>query len=81
DGKAIDNPWQRMEEITWRFANYKPGLGRYNLKDCELVTLIFHKTAIMPFLLELAAVNGLAVDRHGGSVASFGHLYIPRMHR
>ncbi|WP_312546570.1 3'-5' exonuclease, partial [Pantoea eucalypti] len=61
EGKAIDNPWQRMEEINWRFANDKPALARYNLKDCELVTRIFHKTAIMPFLLERAAVNGLAV--------------------
>ena len=81
EGKAIDNPWQRMEEINWRFANDKPALARYNLKDCELVTRIFHRTEIMPFLLERAAVNGLAVDRHGGSVASFSHLYIPRMHR
>ena len=81
EGKAIDNPWQRMEEINWRFANDKPALARYNLKDCELVTRIFHQTEIMPFLLERAAVNGLAVDRHGGSVASFSHLYIPRMHR
>ena len=81
EGKAIDNPWQRMEEINWRFANDKPALARYNLKDCELVTCIFHKTDIMPFLLERAAVNGLAVDRHGGSVAAFSHLYIPRMHR
>ncbi|MGG6100490.1 DNA polymerase II [Pantoea allii] len=81
EGKAIDNPWQRMEEINWRFANDKPALARYNLKDCELVTRIFHKTEIMPFLLERAAVNGLAVDRHGGSVAAFSHLYIPRMHR
>ncbi|ADU67965.1 DNA polymerase II [Pantoea sp. At-9b] len=81
EGKAIDNPWQRMEEINWRFANDKPALARYNLKDCELVTRIFHHTAIMPFLLERATVNGLAVDRHGGSVAAFGHLYIPRMHR
>ncbi|XXN63875.1 DNA polymerase II [Enterobacter ludwigii] len=81
EGKAIDNPWQRMEEINWRFANDKPALAKYNLKDCELVTRIFQHTAIMPFLLERATVNGLAVDRHGGSVAAFGHLYIPRMHR
>ncbi len=81
EGKAIDNPWQRMEEINWRFAHDKPALAKYNLVDCELVTRIFHHTAIMPFLLERATVNGLAVDRHGGSVAAFGHLYIPRMHR
>ncbi|PKH22643.1 DNA polymerase II [Enterobacterales bacterium CwR94] len=81
EGKAIDDPWHRMEEINRRFAEDKPALARYNLKDCELVTRIFHKTEIMPFLLERASVNGLAVDRHGGSVAAFGHLYIPRMHR
>lgn len=81
EGKAINNPWDRMEEINWRFANDKPALAKYNLKDCELVTRIFQHTAIMPFLLERATVNGLAVDRHGGSVAAFGHLYIPRMHR
>jgi DNA polymerase-2 len=81
DGKAIDNPWQRMNEINQRFAEDKPALARYNLKDCELVTRIFHKTAIMPFLLERASVNGLPADRHGGSVASFTHLYMPRMHR
>ena len=81
EGKAINNPWQRMEEINWRFAHDKPALATYNLKDCELVTRIFQHTAIMPFLLERATVNGLAVDRHGGSVAAFSHLYIPRMHR
>lgn len=81
EGKAIDNPWQRMDEIDRRFAEDKPALAKYNLKDCELVTRIFHKTELMPFLLERATVNGLALDRHGGSVAAFGHLYLPRMHR
>ncbi|HDT6545272.1 TPA: DNA polymerase II [Kluyvera ascorbata] len=81
EGKAIDNPWDRMDEIDRRFAEDKPALATYNLKDCELVTRIFHQTEIMPFLLERATVNGLAVDRHGGSVAAFSHLYFPRMHR
>ncbi|WP_312925212.1 DNA polymerase II [Atlantibacter hermannii] len=81
EGKAIDNPWDRMAEIDRRFAEDKPALATYNLKDCELVTRIFHKTEIMPFLLERASVNGLPVDRHGGSVAAFSHLYFPRMHR
>ena len=70
-----------LVEIDRRFAEDKPALATYNLKDCELVTQIFHKTEIMPFLLERATVNGLPVDRHGGSVAAFGHLYFPRMHR
>lgn len=81
EGKSIDNPCDRMDEIDRRFAEDKPALATYNLKDCELVTQIFHKTEIMPFLLERATVNGLPVDRHGGSVAAFGHLYFPRMHR
>ena len=81
EGKAIGNPWQRMEEINQRFAEDKPALAHYNLKDCELVTRIFQHTDLMPFLLERASVNGLAVDRHGGSVAAFSHLYLPRMHR
>lgn len=81
EGKAIDTPWERMDEIDRRFAEDKPALATYNLKDCELVTRIFHKTDIVPFLLERATVNGLPADRHGGSVAAFGHLYLPRMHR
>jgi len=81
EGKSIDNPWDRMDEIDRRFAEDKPALATYNLKDCELVTRIFHKTEIVPFLLERATVNGLPIDRHGGSVAAFSHLYLPRMHR
>ncbi|WP_024553799.1 DNA polymerase II [Franconibacter helveticus 513] len=81
EGKAIDDPWHRMAEINRRFAEDKPALATYNLKDCELVTRIFQKTELMPFLLERATVNGLPADRHGGSVAAFSHLYFPRMHR
>jgi DNA polymerase-2 len=69
-----------MDEIDRRFAENKPALATYNLKDCELVTRIFHKTEIMPSCWS-ATVNGLAIDRHGGSVAAFSHLYFPRMHR
>ena len=58
EGKAIDNPWDRMDEIERRFHEDKPALAIYNLQDCELVTRIFHKTEIMPFLLERATVNG-----------------------
>ncbi|GIZ53369.1 DNA polymerase II [Noviherbaspirillum aridicola] len=81
EGKAIDNPYQRMAEIDRRFAEDKPALARYNLKDCELVTRIFDKTGLLDFLLERASVTGLAADRSGGSVAAFEHLYIPMMHR
>lgn len=81
EGKAIANPWDRMDEIDRLFAEDKPALAHYNLKDCELVTAIFHQTKLMPFLLERSSVNGLPLDKHGGSVAAFSHLYLPRMHR
>ncbi|SFH47537.1 DNA polymerase II [Modicisalibacter xianhensis] len=81
EGKAIDNPYQRMDDINRMFAEDKPALARYNLKDCELVTRIFAHTELIAFLLERASVTGLPVDRSGGSVAAFSHLYLPRMHR
>ncbi|MEX6501339.1 DNA polymerase II [Pseudomonas zhanjiangensis] len=81
EGKAIDTPYQRMDEINRRFAEDKPALARYNLKDCELVTRIFARTEILSFLLERASVTGLPADRSGGSVAAFTHLYLPAMHR
>ncbi|MCC2973861.1 DNA polymerase II [Massilia sp. IC2-476] len=81
EGKAIDNPYSRMDEINRMFAEDKPALAFYNLKDCELVTRIFEKTELCRFLLERASVTGLAVDRSGGSVAAFEHRYMPLMHR
>ncbi|MBV6826366.1 DNA polymerase II [Pseudomonas sp. PD9R] len=81
EGKSIDNPYQRMDEINRMFAEDKPALAKYNLKDCELVTRIFAQTELLTFLLERASVTGLPVDRMGGSVAAFTHLYMPLMHR
>ena len=81
EGKAIDSPYARMDEIERRFKEDKPALAHYNLSDCELVTKVFEKTELLPFLLERATVTGLQADRSGGSVAAFTHLYMPRMHR
>ncbi len=81
EGKAIDNPYQRMDEIDRMFAEDKPALAHYNLKDCGLVTRIFARTELLDFLLERATVTGLPADRSGGSVAAFTHLYMPLMHR
>ena len=81
EGKDISTPYQRMDEINRMFAEDKPALARYNIKDCELVTRIFAKTQLLTFLLERASVTGLPVDRSGGSVAAFTHLYLPAMHR
>lgn len=81
EGKDITTPYQRMDEINRMFAEDKPALARYNLRDCELVTRIFAKTGLLDFLLERASVTGLPTDRSGGSVAAFTHLYLPPMHR
>ncbi|RTR06119.1 DNA polymerase II [Halomonas nitroreducens] len=81
EGKAIDNPYQRLDDILRMFAEDKPALARYNLRDCELVTRIFATTELLDFLLERASVTGLPADRSGGSVAAFTHLYLPRLHR
>ncbi len=81
EGKSIDNPYQRMAEIDRMFVEDKPALASYNLRDCELVTRIFAKTELLTFLLERSTTTGLAVDRSGGSVAAFTHLYLPLMHR
>lgn len=81
EGKAIDTPYARMDEIQRMFDEDRPALAHYNLKDCELVTRIFAHTELLAFLLERSSVTGLAADRSGGSVAAFTHLYLPPMHR
>ena len=81
EGKSIDNPWDRMDEIDRRFNEDKPALATYNLKDCELVTRIFHKANLLAFMIERATVTGLQADHLGGSIAAFSHHYLPRMHR
>lgn len=42
-GKAIDDPDDRIAEITRLFHHDKPALARYNLEDCRLVLDIFDK--------------------------------------
>ncbi|MGF6758065.1 DNA polymerase II [Paraburkholderia sp. GAS42] len=81
EGKAISDPYDRMDEIDRRFREDKLALARYNLRDCELVTRIFAKTKLAEFLIERANVTGLQADHFGGSIAAFNHHYLPRMHR
>lgn len=81
EGKAIEDPYSRLDAIERMFHDDKPALARYNLRDCELVTRIFKKAELLDFLLERACVTGLEADRSGGSVAAFSHRYLPLMHR
>lgn len=80
-GKEIDNPYDRVAEITRLFHEDKPSLARYNLGDCELVTQIFAKAKLLEFLVERANVMGLQSDHYGGSIAAFSYHYLPLMHR
>jgi DNA polymerase-2 len=80
EGKLLHGG-DRGQEITRQFEEDKTSLARYNLKDCELVSDIFEKTAILDFAVARSAMTGLNIDRMGGSVASYDNLYLPRLHR
>ncbi len=79
-GKLLEGPG-RGEEIGELFRQDKDALARYNLVDCELVWEIFEDTRLLDFALERSRITGLAMDRLGGSVATFDHMYLPRLHR
>lgn len=81
EGKDIGDVYDKMAEIERRFHQDKPALAHYNLKDCELVTRIFDQANLLAFMIERATVTGLQADHLGGSIAAFGHHYLPRMHR
>lgn len=80
-GKAIHDPDDRVAEITWLFHHDKLALAHYNLEDCRLVLEIFDKCHLIPFLCLRSQLTGLELDRYGGSVAAFTHLYLPRLHQ
>ncbi len=80
-GKLIHNPSDRGEEIQRLYRKEPLALARYNLEDCRLVTDIFHKAELVPYLLQRARLTGLALDKVGGSSQAFDNLYLPRLHR
>ncbi len=71
----------RGEEIGELFKGDKNALAKYNLRDCELVWEIFEHTSLLDFALARSHATGMSVDRLGGSVATFDHIYLPRLHR
>jgi DNA polymerase-2 len=70
-----------VAEIRRLFAEAPDELVEYNLEDCRLVLDIFRETDLLGFAMERAQLTGLPMDRQGGSVAAFDHLYLPRIHR
>lgn len=86
DGKLIspnEHPsgLDKVAEINRQFEHDKPMLADYNIQDCRLVNRIFEHADLLAFACQRAQMTGLPIDRMGGSVAAFDHLYLPRLHR
>lgn len=83
-GKRVDAKETRQERIDEirRMAREDPrALAVYNLEDARLVADIFDAADLLSFACARADLVGLPLDRQGGSVAAFDHLYLPRLHR
>lgn len=80
-GKTLEDASNKLNEIRHMYAHDKPRLAAYNLEDCRLVVEIFDRTNLLGFAVRRAQLTGLPMDRHGGSVAAFDNLYLPRLHR
>jgi DNA polymerase-2 len=80
-GKRIGEGVSAVAEIRRMHAEDVDALAAYNLEDCRLVLGIFERADLVEFAMERARLTGLAMDRPGGSVAAFDHLYLPRLHR
>ena len=78
---AHDTKRAKVGEIR-RMAREDPvALAAYNLEDARLVADIFDEASLLGFACARADLVGLPLDRQGGSVAAFDHLYLPRLHR
>ena len=79
-GKLVEDA-DRLSAIQRLYREDPAGLAAYNLEDARLVIDIFEHADLLPFLVQRSRMTGLALDRPGGSVAAFDHLYLPRLHR
>jgi DNA polymerase-2 len=80
-GKKIAHDVDPLAEIRRMFREDRAALAAYNLEDCRLVLDVMDAAALLPFAIERQRLTGLPLDRAGGSVAAFDHLYLPRLHR
>jgi len=80
-GKKIAPSNDAVAEIRRMVREDLPALTAYNLEDAVLALQIFQKVSLLDFVMERARLTGLPMDRAGGSVAAFDHLYLPRLHR
>jgi DNA polymerase-2 len=80
-GKKMARDVDPVAEIRRMHAQDVDALAAYNVEDCRLVLDIFDRADLVAFAMERARLTGLPMDRPGGSVAAFDHVYLPRLHR
>lgn len=80
-GKKIAQTEDPVAEIRRMHREDPVALAAYNLEDARLCLDVFEATDLVPFVMERARLTGLPMDRAGGAVAAFDHLYLPRLHR
>ena len=80
-GKKRDEGLDALTEIRRMYREDPAALAAYNLEDARLALEIFEKAELVEFTIARAKLTGLPLDRQGGSVAAFDHLYLPRLHR
>lgn len=80
-GKKRDLALDALAEIRRMHREDPAALAAYNLEDARLTLDIFRHAKLVEFLVARTKLTGLLLDRQGGSVAAFDHLYLPRLHR
>ncbi len=80
-GKKRAEGVDALAEIRRMYREDPDALAAYNLEDARLVLEIFEKADLIAFAVARTKLTGLALDRPGGSVAAFDHLYLPLLHR
>lgn len=67
--------------ITQLYRQDKAAFINYNLQDCVLAWNIIEQFQLLDFAIARSKITGLALERNGGSVASFDFRYLPLLHR
>ena len=80
-GKKRAEGVDALAEIRRMHREDTAALAAYNLEDARLALEIFEKADLIDFAVARTKLTGLPLDRQGGSVAAFDHLYLPRLHR
>lgn len=70
-----------LAEILRMHRDDPAALAAYNLEDARLALDLFEHEHLVEFAIARAKLTGLPLDRQGGSVQAFDHLYLPRLHR